>query len=144
MSKASVAYDTPHGWQLVNVPMGKTIDGQRVTADIALARTMAHGPELSICWAMSGAFGQISGLKFENPVAEKLYAIWHRWHLNGMRAGCEHQIRLWGFDAKYDDHPSEICPECGYQFGSAWLYEPLPAEVIEYLEWLKAEVVKAL
>lgn len=39
-----------------------------------------------------------------------------------------------------DEHPRGIlgkaCPECGYQFGSSWLTEEVPAEVIEFLESL--------
>ena len=38
------------------------------------------------------------------------------------------------------DHPFGIlgkaCPVCGYKYGSAWLYEPLPEEVIEFLKKL--------
>lgn len=35
-----------------------------------------------------------------------------------------------------DEHPDGIlskpCPTCGYKYGSAWLFEPIPAEVIDY------------
>ena len=38
------------------------------------------------------------------------------------------------------EHPegllSEPCPACGYRFGSAWLYEPVPEDVLEWLESL--------
>jgi hypothetical protein len=37
-----------------------------------------------------------------------------------------------------DEHPAGIltkpCPTCGYKYGSAWLYEPLPADVVAFLE----------
>ncbi len=65
--------------------------------------------------------------------------IWHRWHLNDMRAGCEHQRKLgW----TYEDHHNpetfegEACPTCGYHIGSAWLKEKLPQEVIDFLTGL--------
>jgi hypothetical protein len=68
-----------------------------------------------------------------------LLAIWKRWHLNDMRAGCEHQRALgW----KYDDHHDpktfrgEPCPTCGYEIGSAWLKEDVPEEVISFIESL--------
>ncbi len=62
-----------------------------------------------------------------------LRSLWAEWHLNDMRSGCEHQRALgW---VKYNEHPSEPCPQCGYKFGSAWLFEPVPGEVIQ---WLKA------
>lgn len=39
---------------------------------------------------------------------------------------------------KPDEHPAGIltkpCPVCGYRYGSAWLYEPLPADVVAFLE----------
>lgn len=48
------------------------------------------------------------------------------WHLNAMRAGCTHQRAAgWG----RQDDIGKPCPECGYRYGSAWLFEPLPAEV---------------
>ena len=96
----------------------------------------------------------------------KLCRIWERWHLNGLRPGCEHQ-RAWGWDklpinpnyptdtygkfyedqhqdswnmltwVRRDEHPlgllSHPCPSCGYKYGSAWLYEPLPQDVISFI-----------
>jgi hypothetical protein len=147
----------------------------------------------------------------------KLQAIWERWHLNDLRAGCEHQradnwgdkkvkiahLKLnwerggkeaYGLEKrtdhrlhttgkvnlteqerelinttwyitvpaeqvsqypKYDverieekstgwlyekDHPegvlSKPCPVCGYKYGSAWLREEVPADVLEWLREL--------
>ena len=49
------------------------------------------------------------------------------WHLNDMRAGCEHQEALgWG-----NDKLSVPCPTCGYKYGTAWKKRELPANVIE-------------
>ncbi len=33
-----------------------------------------------------------------------------------------------------DDKLSKPCPECGYRFGSAWLFEELPAEIIKQIK----------
>lgn len=61
----------------------------------------------------------------------RFLGVWRQWHLNDMRAGCEHQRELgW---AKYDEHPSEPCPTCGYKYGNAWLYEEVPASIVAYL-----------
>lgn len=60
--------------------------------------------------------------------------VWQRWHLNDMRAGCEHQREL-GWKS-YDEHPSEPCPVCGYKYGSKWLKEVVPGAVIEFLKSL--------
>lgn len=58
-----------------------------------------------------------------------------RWHLNGMKAGCAHQSVVWE-DSKYGRRPdlerTAPCPETGYRYGSAWLSEPLPAEVLAW------------
>lgn len=151
-------------------------------------------------------------------VAE-LAKVWDRWHLNDMRAGCEHQRQIdttrkvevveyrltteasqmrtkvrdraadaalngepfnptpteralgemadW-FKARYEppeadshlsgcfevrkretkaigwvyphEHPDGMltrpCPECGYKYGSAWLHEDVPPEVLEWLQGL--------
>ena len=66
--------------------------------------------------------------------AARLSEVWERWHLNDRRAGCEHQRAL-GWKS-YDDHPSEPCPECGYKYGSAWLREEVPADVLAWLQSL--------
>lgn len=104
----------------------------------------------------------------------RMLEVWRRWHLNDMKAGCEHQrTEKWderpidpskpastyvtlkagqcGCLSDYKgwnmltwitrkEHPagllSEACPVCGYKFGSMWLYEAIPAEVIaEIKSW---------
>jgi hypothetical protein len=70
-----------------------------------------------------------------------LTEVWDRWHLNGMRAACAHQQVKWE-QSDYGLRPSltltEPCAESGYRYGSAWLVEPLPTDVLAYL----AEFVK--
>jgi len=94
---------------------------------------------------------------------------WKRWHLNDMRAGCEHQ-RAEGWDKRPIDpnkptntygkhfegqkqdswnllgwiteseHPDGLmcraCPVCGYKYGTAWLKEEVPSDVIVFLQRL--------
>jgi len=70
--------------------------------------------------------------------------LWDRWHLNGMRGNCEHFP-----DRAY--HPGEPCPAglpldppadsvsripAVYTSGSAWLHEPVPADVLAELRTL--------
>lgn len=91
--------------------------------------------------------------------------IWDYWHLNDMRAECEHQRALaWTYDEhrgmicykprkviiidEYDNGTSNDpipywnefkgheCPVCGYSIGSAWLKETLPAQVEYFLRTL--------
>lgn len=61
--------------------------------------------------------------------------IWKRWHLNGMRAGCDHQEVVMEQD-KYDRTVPSLdltppCPITGYRYGHAWLVATLPAEVVD-------------
>lgn len=67
------------------------------------------------------------------PKFRRLLNIWEQWHLNELHAGCEHQRAMgWEKDG-YDKHPSESCPVCGYQYGTAWNFVPIPDDVIEWL-----------
>ena len=76
--------------------------------------------------------------------------VWKKWHLNDLRAECEHQ-REAGWekrlpDGRWTGHLWEKrggillkpCPVCGYKYGSAWLFEEIPADVLEYLDSLPA------
>lgn len=65
-----------------------------------------------------------------SEMLDRFIAIWERWHLNNLRAGCVHQRRL-EWNAK--DHLNQPCPACGYRYGNAWLFEPVPDSVIEWL-----------
>lgn len=65
-------------------------------------------------------------------------ALWDRWHLNTMKAGCAHQTVVWE-DEPYRRPSLELtqpCPETGYRYGHAWLTEPLPDDVIERVKHL--------
>lgn len=130
-----IAYDNPN--QKANA----------ATVELEL-RDTDKGPELSICgsiWDRPHTDHLCGGqcLDTMRPYLKgsrrfmRLYALWTRWHLNGMNAGCEHQRALgW---TSYDEHPSEPCPTCGYQYGTAWKYEALPADVLAEIHALIAE-----
>lgn len=65
----------------------------------------------------------------------ELYALWDRWHLNDMNAGCVHQPPesvVWENEPyrRVDLKNTPPCPDTGYRYGSAWLIEPLPSDVI--------------
>lgn len=51
------------------------------------------------------------------------------YHLNNMKAGCEHQ-RATGYDFEISD----VCAVCGYKYGHEWKHLDLPAEIIEWAE----------
>lgn len=86
---------------------------------------------------------------------QKFLETWRAWHLNEMRAGCEHQrAKGWGSEnlkiketkqelsgwAYESEHPRGVlmkpCPDCGYKYGSARLKEEVPASVLEFLAGL--------
>jgi len=85
----------------------------------------------------------------------KLRDVWKRWHLNDLRAGTPAQMehmRGLTFPGYPVDHytwtKDELTsaglqpdPETGYSYGSAWLFEEVPAEVIDWLASLPVSSV---
>lgn len=61
----------------------------------------------------------------------RLAAIWDRWHLSDMRAGCIHQVPVYRDEIDLGATPR--CPVTGYKYGSKWLAEPVPRRVREEL-----------
>lgn len=134
--------------------------------DGCLSISGVHGPLRS--GNALGGCGQIldtvraidqMGKGWTPKLLEQFADIWDRWHLNDMQVGCEHQrAEGWGSERlevgldKFKaagwvterEHPrgvlSKACPVCGYKYGSAWLKEDLPAEVLAFLEALPTEL----
>ena len=104
-------------------------DGERLSLTGTMTEFGAHG-----------AYGAYSVGQITDEVREilpRLADLWDRWHLNDMRAGCEHQeaafrdgtaVRpTWKNDYAGMDVP---CTECGYKYGSAWNTETVPNDVL--------------
>lgn len=75
---------------------------------------------------------------------ETIMALWEKWHLNDMNAGCEHQrAEHWG-----NESINEPCPICGYRYGSAWLYRAIDKkdliEICRLLEIDQREVSRII
>ncbi len=116
-----------------------------------------------------GSSGQCQdSIKPRTDAQRDLLAMWERWHLNDMKAGCVHQRAAGWEDRRIDpkelpnstanrdargivahwvyktEHPAgllcEPCPECGYKYGSAWLKEELPADICDQLEALRVRI----
>lgn len=94
------------------------------------------------------AYGQIVDTlrRVGTSRALRVADLWDRWHLNGLRAGCVHQAEAaraiyatmpdYAQDrARWDALSALPCPE-GYKYGSAWLFEPVPADVLAELRTL--------
>jgi hypothetical protein len=104
-------------------------------------------------WLMGGQCVDEIAKHFQsNKKTQRMAQIWERWHLNDMRAGCEHQrAEDWGKERVSEtgklscwvypnEHPKGVlmkpCPVCGYKFGSAWLIEELPSDIVtEIRSW---------
>lgn len=71
----------------------------------------------------------------------RLAELAERWHLSDMKAGCAHQPSSEQLVARYGQsniaeralREVEPCRETGYKWGSAWLVEPVPADVQDEL-----------
>lgn len=119
-------------------PKGLTVDLQPVPVDAV---------ELSITGECTGSAGQcVDSIRESgngNADVERLCDIWERWHLNGMRAGTRAQT-----DA-LESYPTTgrefgkvkaylagcgLDPDNGYSYGSQWLFEPVPVEVLQELD----------
>lgn len=61
----------------------------------------------------------------------RIAEIWERWHLNALKAGCTHQKQ-----GDYSNHEiaQQVCPHTGYKYGTSWLYEEIPEDVIEEIK----------
>lgn len=110
---------------------------------------------------------EIAGYFPNDAKLQSMLKVWERWHLNDMKAGCEHQRAEGWYKRPIDpskptdtygkhfegqqgsswnllswvrknEHPQglmcEPCPTCGYKYGTAWLHEPIPDEVIAEIE----------
>lgn len=89
--------------------------------------------ELSVCGSIDGCFGQcvdqVAKAFPEIEDVQRLAALWQRYHLNGMKSGCVHQKT-----GSYDDKSisGQVCQ--GYKYGSAWLFEEIPAETLKEIK----------
>jgi len=96
-------------------------------------RDGVHGPAVSVCGAIwdvrhhdhvSGGqnLDQLNEYLSGDPTFARLYAIWQRWHLNDLKAGCEHQRALGWDTLKIDDSkPSNTYGKhCGEDGPTSW------------------------
>ena len=80
--------------------------------------------------------------------AQEMLSVWERWHLNDMRAGTpaqtailrSHKDEFPGYPTSYYDFACHLLEangllvDNGYKYGSAWLREELPTEVVAIIE----------
>ena len=133
---------------------------------------LASGDAQGSCGQIDGTIGEAMDRAGEFEPApgwtrasvRKLLQVWDKWHLNDMRAGCEHQradewdkvridpkelpdshanrdsrgiMAMWVTQDEHKDGLlSKPCLVCGYKYGTKWLKEALPDDVVSYLEKL--------
>lgn len=98
-------------------------------------------------------YDTISELFPSNKKVQRLVEIWKEYHLNDMKAGTklqtealnkwrkENNIKGWDYDQAVEHLKSvDLYKDKGYSYGSGWLYEPIPGEVIKELKSLVADL----
>ena len=120
-------------------------EGLRITGQVGTSHSLLESGQVKSTIIKHLRNAEFDTLLVSREELEHLLNVWNRWHLNDMRAGCAHQNELlpWacellGVGHSYDElikmPDFQKCPRCGYNYGSAWLYEPLPEEVVNFLE----------
>lgn len=99
-----------------------------LTHDGELHGVDVHGPDTGAEVMITESCGQIPETirEFFPELAPLL-----KWHLNDMRAECEHQEAR---GETWKTHALAVCPDCGYTLGSKWLARELPPEIVRLAE----------
>jgi hypothetical protein len=151
-------YGQPHGRKIYPAELELALRFKKSTSP-HLTIDGKHAPlilEVSICGSVWNSprtdgysFGQnideIAKL-FSTATVKRIAKLWKRWHSNGLKAGTRAQ------QAALDAHKNEtgafcyefneccnilaargLQPDNGYFYGSAWLCEPVPVEVVAEL-----------
>ena len=98
--------------------------------------------------------GLMPGKGWTQEMVDEFLAIWHKWHLNDLHAGTPRQEaflqehfergRSVGYEARCDalkeagllDDNEHLVDGKPYRYGSSWLRQELPGEVIGFLRGL--------
>lgn len=78
---------------------------------------------------------------------KRIQEIWERYHLNDLRAGTKKQIEAikeWESQGNKYSYTNaceylksiDLFEDRGYEYGHGWLFEPVPAEIIEEVKQL--------
>lgn len=92
--------------------------------------------------------GKLTPVNMSKEEFRKLLDVWDRWHLNDLRAGTPRQLEMIDKHISeeqyksYDGHYEKALQILSdynlkrdgyYEYGTAWLYEPLPQDVITFI-----------
>lgn len=118
--------------------------------------TVNNVPELSICGSIwdskhydiecgGQCLDTIKEYLPNNKTVSRICEIWEQYHLNDMNAGSKRQtdfltkLKDSGWIYSYDSAKDQLknaglLMDKGYIYGSAWLYRPIPTEIINEIE----------
>lgn len=130
---------TARNWQTVT--HGTAVDPLELGVSgliVPKGRRAVDGAGQTIGEARSVLAAWTDGVRADDIRADdvrELLRVWERWTLNGFHAACAHQTVPAGARAADLLGLVEPCPETGYRFGTAWLCEELPGDVVA---WVRA------
>lgn len=135
--------------------MSRTIDLETITdyRVLSIAGGVWNGRHTD--WLTGGQISDdVHRLYTNNKRVQRIVEIWDRWHLNDMNAGTRRQKEAikegrekwkqngkgaWKFNyneqCKYLESVG-LLVDNGYEYGTAWLVEPLPGEIEEEIKQL--------
>ncbi len=137
------------------------IKNRENATDWATQKKLHNVPELIISgaiwnerhtdWQSGGQNSEeISKLFPNNAKVQRLVEIWEQYHLNDMRAGSKKQTEaLEGLKYEGNDlydaekkhlKSKKLLVDNGYEYSSAWLYQPLPQSIIDEVKQLAEEL----
>lgn len=79
------------------------------------------------------ADGYTAAPGWDDQMLAGLFMVWDAYHLNDLRAGCQHQQDA-GYT--YEKNRGHVCPLCGYKIGTAWKVKNIPEDVIDWIHTL--------
>lgn len=112
-----------------------------------LSLTGVEGPDSrgnckGSCGQIRDTLVRLTAPHFTKETLDQLKQIWDRWHLNDMKAGTPAQEDYLRENYKERCDYTKACevlqeaglnPDNGYKYGSAWLFEEVPEDVINFL-----------
>lgn len=111
--------------------------------EVAFDREKCNSLRTDACGQITTTAEQFSEHCSKAAQIREIVSVWQRWHLNDLRAGTREQMAAIAHIQKnhfwYEDaceHLKEIglYEDRGYKFGHAWLYEPMPENVIAQIK----------
>lgn len=116
-------------------------------------------PNRRDCYSCGQIVEKVAGYFPDNQLAQRILAVWRDWHLNDMRAGSPAQqawlnanpVSFMCHESHYtkagealaaaglNPDPNYLHNGAPYEYGSAWLLEEIPAEIVSEIESWFAE-----